>query len=422
MGSFSVPLSGLKAAQDQLQAVSNNLANSGTTGYKDSTLTFSGVFSLASLQNGSGDPIQTGSGVKTAASDIDFTEGNLNPTGASSNMALSGDGFFVTQNATGDTHYTRAGDFKTNASGQLITPSGDLLLGYPAVNGIVDNSGKLQPLQVGSGTSAAVPTSGFGIDANLDADAAVGDRASSTVAIFDSLGASHSLTVDYTKSGSGAWDYNISIPNKDLSTGGTGTTQIASGSLSFDSSGALVLAGNPPSTTIPVVVPPAGSGATFANGARSMSMNWDLTDAVGNTTITQTSTASATSKTTQNGSPSGSLKSYAVLSDGTIEGTFSSGQTLSLGQVAVASFANLQGLQSVGDGNYQASVASGSASVGVAGTSGRGTIVGGSVEQSNVNIATEFARLIVAQQAYSANAKAVTTFNQVSQATLAMVQ
>jgi flagellar hook protein FlgE len=111
-----------------------------------------------------------------------------------------------------------------------------------------------------------------------------------------------------------------------------------------------------------------------------------------------------------------------VQTDGTIEGTFSSGQTLALGQVAVASFANSQGLVAIGDNNYNATAASGSAVVGVAGTGGRGTVIGGSVEESNVNIATEFAKLIVAQQAYSANAKTITTFNQVSQATIAMLQ
>jgi flagellar hook protein FlgE len=139
-------------------------------------------------------------------------------------------------------------------------------------------------------------------------------------------------------------------------------------------------------------------------------------------TITQTASASTTSTATTDGFQSGTLSTYAVQPDGTIEGTFSNGSTLAVGQVAVASFANVQGLASIGNNNYQPTAASGSAVVGLAGTGGRGTIVGGSVEQSNVNIASEFAKLIVAQQAYSANAKSITTFNQVSQATLAMIQ
>jgi flagellar hook protein FlgE len=152
-----------------------------------------------------------------------------------------------------------------------------------------------------------------------------------------------------------------------------------------------------------------------------MPLKWALVTA-GTPTLTQTSTASATSATSTNGFASGTLQSYAVQPDGTINGTFSSGQTLALGQVAVASFANNQGLVAIGNNNYQATAASGPAVVGVAGTGGRGTVIGGSVEQSNVNIATEFSKLIVAQQAYSANAKTITTFNQVSQATIAMLQ
>jgi flagellar hook protein FlgE len=170
---------------------------------------------------------------------------------------------------------------------------------------------------------------------------------------------------------------------------------------------------------IPITIPPAGF--TLANGAAALPLTWNL-ETAGTATITQTATASATSATSTNGFASGTLSTYAVQPDGTIDGTFSSGQTLALGQVAVASFANNEGLVAVGNNNYQASAASGSAVVGVAGTGGRATVIGGSVEQSNVNIATEFAKLIVAQQAYSANAKSITTFNQVSQTTIAMLQ
>jgi flagellar hook protein FlgE len=141
-----------------------------------------------------------------------------------------------------------------------------------------------------------------------------------------------------------------------------------------------------------------------------------------NPTITQTALASATSATSTDGFPSGTLTSYSVQPNGTIEGIFSGGNSLALGQVAVASFANTQGLSKAGSNNYQPTAASGSPVIGVAGTGGRGVIIGGSVEQSNVDIAAEFAKLIVAQQAYSSNAKSITAFNQVSQATLAMIQ
>ncbi|HET6218388.1 MAG TPA: flagellar hook protein FlgE [Acidobacteriaceae bacterium] len=427
MGSFSTPLSGLTAAQSQLQSVSNNLANIDTDGFKDQNLTFSDVFSQTSTTNGSGDPVQTGSGVVVSSTDSNFTEGSLNATGTASNMALSGNGFFVTQSASGFPGYTRAGDFTTNKSGQIVTPSGDLVLGYPAVNGVVNTATALQPLQVGTGeVSPAVASTTINISANLNASSVPGDTASSTLQAYDSLGAAHTLTVTYTMTAPNTWTYAVTIPSADFSPAGTTpNTTVGSGTLNF-SSGVLVstepaggTATVPPSAGIALTIPPTGS--TFADGAAALPINWNL-ETAGTPTITQTATASSTSATSTNGFASGTLQSYTVQSDGTIEGTFSSGQTLALGQVAVASFANVQGLADVGNNDFQSTAASGAAVVGLAGTGGRGTIVGGSVEQSNVNIATEFAKLIVAQQAYSANAKTITTFNQVSQATIAMLQ
>jgi flagellar hook protein FlgE len=442
MGSFATPLSGLTAAQGQLQSVSNNLANLNTDGYKDQTLTFADVFSQTGITNGSGDPIQTGSGVTVSSTDANFTEGTLTATGTSSNMALSGNGFFVAQSSTGLPDFTRAGDFTTNNDGQITTPSGELLLGYPAVNGVVNTATTLQPLQVGTGvTSPAVASTTLNISANLNASSVVGDTASSTLPIFDSLGASHTLSVTYTMTAPNTWGYSVTIPTADLAPTPAApvppNTTVASGTLNFSSSGVLTsteptggTATVAPSAgialTIPPVFPPvapaAGVQSTFADGAAAMTgLTWSLVTA-GTPTITQTATASSTSATSTNGFASGTLTTYAVQPDGTIDGTFTSGQTLALGQVAVASFSNTQGLVDVGNNNYQPSAASGAAVIGVAGTGGRGTVIGGSVEQSNVNIATEFAKLIVAQQAYSANAKSITTFNQVSQATIAMLQ
>jgi len=412
MGSFAAPLSGLTAAQDQLQSVSNNLANIDTDGYKDQTLTFSDIFSQTNVTNGSGDPIQTGAGVSVSSTVSNFTEGNLDATGTASNMALSGNGFFVTQSGNGPLNYTRSGDFTTNNAGQLVTPSGDLLLGYPAVNGVVNTSGTLGPLAVGGLTSPPVESTTIGISANLDSETAVGGTSSSSLAIYDSLGASHTLTVTYTMTAPNTWGYTVTIPSADIK-GGTGTTTtVGSGTLNFNTSGQLSTTTN----LVPISIP------TLADGSASPLVLSGPFGTATNPTITQTASASETSATTTDGFASGTLTSYAVQPNGTIEGTFSSGNTLELGQVAVASFANTQGLSSANNNNYQPTAASGAAVIGVAGTGGRGTVVGGSVEQSNVDIASEFAKLIVAQQAYSSNAKSITTFNQVSQATLAMLQ
>jgi len=413
MGSFSSPLSGLLAAQQQLQSVSNNLANIDTDGYKDETLTFGDIFAQTGVAGGSGDTVQIGSGVAVSSTDTNFTEGNLNSTGTSSNMAISGNGFFVTQGTNGTQNFTRSGDFTTNNDGQLMTPSGQLLLGYPAVNGVVNNSASMQPLQVGSMTSPAVPSTTVGITANLDSDTAVGGTAtSSTVDVFDSLGTSHTLTVNYTMTATGTWNYTVTVPSADVVAGTAGDTTVGSGTLNFNGSGQLTSITNP----VPISIPTLADGAT-----QPLTLTGPFGTAA-NPTITQTALASATSATTTDGFAPGTLSTFAVQPDGTIEGTFTSGNTQALGQVAVASFTNNQGLVSVGNNDYQATVASGAAVIGQAGTGGRGTVVGGSVEQSNVDIATEFAKLIVAQQAYSANAKSITTFNTLSQATLAMIQ
>ena len=415
MGSFSTPLSGLTSAQEQLQSVSNNLANIDTNGYKSQTLTFSDIFLQTGVVNGSGDPVQIGSGVSVSSTDSNFTEGNLSATGTASNMAISGNGFFVTQAADGTQDFTRAGDFTTNHAGQLVTPSGELVLGYPAVNGVVNPSGTLQPLQVGSATSPAVASTMVGITANLDSDSDIGTTApSSTLSIYDSLGAAHTLSVSYTKTAAGTWSYTATVPSADMVAGTTGDTVVGTGTLIFNGSGQL----DPTSTIGPISIPTLADGATVP-----LSLAGPF-GTLTKPTITQTAMASATSAATTDGFASGTLanSNFTVQPDGTIEGTFTSGATLALGQVAVASFANYQGLASLGNNDYHASAASGSAVIGQAGTGGRGTIVGGNVEQSNVDIATEFAKLIVAQQAYSANAKSITTFNTLSQATLAMIQ
>jgi flagellar hook protein FlgE len=137
--------------------------------------------------------------------------------------------------------------------------------------------------------------------------------------------------------------------------------------------------------------------------------------------ITQQTGASATTSTTQNGYGVGTLTGYSVLSDGTVQGQFSNNQTMALGRVAIASFANDQGLTQLGNNDLQATFASGSAVIGVAAAGGNGTITGGAVEESNVNLSNEFANMIVAQQGYDANAKVLTTMDQVSQATIQMI-
>lgn len=413
MGSFSIPLSGLTAAQSQLQSVSNNLANLNTDGYKDQNVLFADLFAQTGAVNGAGNPMQTGLGVTAAATVSNFTDGHVNSTGIPSNMALAGQGFFVLSNSDGTTSYSRAGDFTENSSGYLVSPNGEKVLGYPATAGVVNTTAPLQPLQVGKGvTTPAVATSSITISANLDSNTAVGGSGPvSSLPIYDSLGSPHTLSINYTKTAANVWTYTVTIPTADIS-GGTGNTTIGSGTLNFNGSGNLTSITGATAMSIP-------SFANGATGPQALSGPFGTTT---NPTITQTYSASTTSSTDQDGRASGTLQAYSIQADGTIQGTFSSGKTLTIGQVAIATFANNQGLGAVGNNKFNETSASGSAVVGLANQGGRGSITGGAVEQSNVDISAEFSKLIVAQQAYSANAKTITTFNQVSQATLQMLQ
>jgi flagellar hook protein FlgE len=411
MSAFTSPLSGLTATAESLNSIANNLANLNTDGYKGQTLDFASVFNQMQGTSGNGDPIQVGDGVQVAGTVSNFANGNVDSTGVSSNMALQGNGFFVVQNGNG-ADYTRNGDFTVNSQGQLSTEGGQLVLGFPAVNGVVQTGAALAPITVNQANNIpASATTTFQMTTNLDATATVGTTYSSPMTVYDSLGESHALTIQYTNTAPNTWSYSVTLPAAD--TGGTGNpTTVTSGTLAFDSSGNLTS----PSGTVPNI---AISGLT--DGAAAMNLTWNLNGSGGTPAITQQAAASATSETTQNGYTTGTLTGYSVLSDGTVQGQFSNSQTLALGQVAVASFANNQGLTQTANNDYQASFASGAAVVGEAGQGGNGAITGGAVEQSNVNLSTEFANMIVAQQGYEANAKVLTTLDQVSQASLQVV-
>jgi flagellar hook protein FlgE len=410
MSAFSIPLSGLEATSSSLNTIANNLANLNTDGYKDQGLDFTDVFNQVLGTSGNGDPIQTGSGVQVNGTTADFTNGALSSTGVASNMALQGNGFFVVQNGT-QTTYTRAGDFTVNSAGQLATPDGKLVMGYPAVAGVVSTSGALAPISVDQATTIpAVATTSFSANTNLNSSGGVGSTFSTPITVYDSLGASQELTINYTNTATNTWGYSITLPG--AATGVANPTTIASGTMTFNSSGQLTS----PTGSI------TGINVTgLADGAAPLKMTWNLNGTGTSPVITQEDSASVTAATDQNGYGVGTLASYSVLPNGTVQGQFSNNQTLALGQVAIASFSNVQGLTQTGSSAYQSTFASGSAVVGQAGAGGNGTITGGSVEGSNVDLSTEFSNMIIAQQGYEANAKVLTTFQQISQATVQML-
>jgi flagellar hook protein FlgE len=223
------------------------------------------------------------------------------------------------------------------------------------------------------------------------------------MAVYDSLGNSHVLTFNYTMTSPGNWTYQITLPAAD--TGGTGApTVVGTGTLQFNSDGAL----SSPSGSI------SGINITgLADGAANMNLTWSMTDSNGNSLMTQDAAASSTASTNQNGYPSGTLQTFSVGADGTIDGQFSNGQTQALGQIVLANFSNNQGLQLNGQNTYEATLGSGAPAIGAPTTGGLGTLTGGALELSNVDISTEFTQLIVVQRAFEANARVITTFDSI---------
>ncbi len=412
MPQFSIPLSGLNASSQALSIISNNLANLNTDGYKGQDVSFADVFYQTMGTAGSGSLLQVGNGTSVNAITTNFNDGSPTTTGVPTDLAISGSGFFVTQDASGQTEYTRAGNFAVNNAGQLTTQDGQLVMGYAAVNGTVSQGGgALVPLQVGSSvTNSASATTQMQVVSNLNASSDVGTVFNAPVTVYDSLGAAHNLNIAFTKTDANTWSYSITIPAADLSNGGN--TVLATGSMSFNGNGVLTS----PSADVSFSID------GLADKASTMSVSWQLLDSSGNPVITQSASTSATSGTTQDGYASGTLQSFSVDSDGVIQGVFSNGQNMAIGQVALATFADLQGLQRAGDNSYFATMSSGAAVVGAPNSGGLGTITGGALELSNVDVATEFSDLIIAQRGYEANAKVVTTMNTITQDTINLIQ
>jgi flagellar hook protein FlgE len=281
--------------------------------------------------------------------------------------------------------------------------------------GSTETTISLQSLQIGSAGNSTATTTTWTAASFGAGDLAGGTDAgtySTDINVYDSLGNSHVLTFNFTKSSAGNWAYQITIPAADV--GKTGNPEVVgTGTLQFGPNGTLI---SPPANVQGISV----SG--LADGAKTISFNWQLFSSAGTGVITQTAEPSAASGQTQDGYSAGTLQSYSIDSSGIIDGVLSNGQTLALGQIALATFPNYDGLTNLGSNDYQTSLASGAASISAPGTGGCGTIDGGSLEASNVDIATAFTQLIQAQTGYEANSKAITTVDAVLQSVIALIQ
>lgn len=412
MASFATSLSGLQANSQDLSVISNNLANLNTTAYKGATAAFQDLFYQEVGSSGDGNPLQIGVGTTVGSIPANFTEGNIQSTGVPTDVAIQGSGFFVGNN-DGQQVYIRAGNLSVQPNGTLVYSDGSIIQGYPAVNGVINTNQTPGALTISSGTiNPPNPTTSAQLSVNLNSGTTVGGSFSTALTVYDSLGAPHILTYNFTNTAAGAWNYSITIPAADV--GGTGNPVVVkNGTLTFNGAGQL---------TAPAADVTGIAITKLADGANTLTFNWNLYDANNNGLLTQVAAPSATASTLQNGFASGSLTSYTIGSDGTIQGTFSNGQTQSLGQILLATFANEQGLSRNGSNEFLSTLASGAANVGVPGTGGRGTLSGGSLEQSNVDISTQFANLIVAESGYQANAKVVTTLDTIVQDTINLIQ
>ncbi len=409
MPEFSIPLSGLAANSTALNTIGNNLANLNTTAFKGQSTQFEDLFYQQIGVNGSGDALQVGAGTKVSNTATDFSQGSISPTTLSTDMALSGDGYFVVQQG-GVQSLTRSGNFQLDSTGNLITAEGESVMGYAATAGVVNTNAPVTPLKLPVGTTEAAQASqNFSLTANLNAGATVGTPFSTGVTLYDSLGQTHLGTINFTKTGTNTWNYAVTLPAGDATGAPTGNT----GTLTFNSSGNLT---SPTGNVTGISFP----GLT--DGAANLNLNFNLYNASGTPTITQTSAASQTNASTQDGFSSGTYQSFTVDPSGVITASFSNGQQENVGQVAVATVANNEGLIVTGNNNFTTTAASGQPNIGIAGTGSRGTITDSALEQSNVNISTEFANLIVAQRAFEANSKTVTTFDTVTQDTIAMIR
>jgi flagellar hook protein FlgE len=420
---FDIALSALNATSNAINVTANNLANLNTTGFKASQVSFEDLFaqSLGVVNQN-----QSGFGVATAAVTQQFSQGSLQDTGGQYDAAIQGDGFFVIQDPNQGQLLTRDGSFTTDSNGNLVTATGQYVQGWTSTagTGVVDTNGPIGNIQIPTGSlRSPVATQNFEINMNLNAAAPItgtGSTFSTPIQVTDSLGETQTLTATFTNSGGNSWAYSISIPASALSATSTTTNPVASGTLTFDSSGNLTSpAATPPSILNQVPITING----LSDGAANMSMNWNLSDpTTGVSQISQISEPSAVSTSTQDGVEGATLIKVGVGTNGSLVAQYSDGQTLNVGQIALATVRNPESLSQIGDNNYQLSAASATPVIGTPGTGGRGTIVGGDLESSTVDIATEFTNLIVYQRSYEAAAKVVTSEDQLSQDTIAIKQ
>lgn len=397
---------GLQANSSALDVIGSNLANTNTTGYKAQRVQFNDLV-YQTLNPGSGpsasfggvNPAQLGGGVEIGSIGTNLGQGGITTTGRPLDMAISGNGFFVLSNGLQDV-YTRAGAFDVDAGGFLVDPAtgfrvqrfGNLGEGSATSPGFQQVGDLNIRIPFGAGLPGTT-TANVTYQGNLSAALPVGESYSTAIQVFDTQSTSHSLNLTFTKTATNTFDVSASVSG--------GTVALGSTTVTFDSAGLLVA--------------PASIAATFTGLSGPQTVNLNLGTPGQSTGLTQFGSASTAAAVTQDGTGSGVLNSVSVDALGVLQGVFSNGRSVPLAQLALASFNNPGGLLRQGDNYFGNSGSSGEPIIGPGGTGGRGSVQGAALEGSNVDIAIEFSRLIIAQRGFSVNARVVTAANDVLQ-------
>lgn len=426
---LTTAVAGLNAQSSSIGNISDNLANAQTIGYKAVSTSFE------ELVTSSNAAVNNPGGVRARPQYQNDVQGSIVSSNTETFLAISGSGYFPVQSAstdaTGTTNfnsqflYTRQGDFSLDKSGYMVNSSGFYLTGYTVdSSGGVDTS-STTPIQVSALLDDPVATGTVTYSANLPSNAANGYSSStSTVKIYDALGNTHDLSYAWSKTATNTWDLDISIPDASpaytetltfVFNDGTGGTTAGTIKSLTDGTTTVNTAGAPATYDVAVVFPGTASQTTTLNfgvigGSGGVSQYADSSGAVSVTNFSQ------------DGLPRGSFDSLGIDSDGLMSINYSNGTTRTIYQIPIVQFYAENKLQRVSGGAYSSTLAAGTPRYSVPGTTGAGTISANSLEQSNVDIATEFTTLIQAQQVYSANAKVVTADNNLLQVTINMVQ
>ena len=280
MASFYIPLTGLTSDSTALNTIANDLSNMNTTAFKAQTTNFSDLFYQQIGSTGAGDPIQVGAGVKVASNETSFTQGSINSTGNATDVALNGSGFFVLSNGGGGEQYTRAGNFSLTSTGALVTSSGMSVMGYPAVNGVVNTNAPLANITIPVGqVQQPRASTTMNMTANLDAASANATQFPAQVTIYDSLGEPHVATVNYTNNGNNTWGYSVGLPAADFA---NGISTPVTGTMTFNNNGDLSSITPTGGVLTPVgtapgdisSIPLAFNGLT--DGASNLAVGWNL--------------------------------------------------------------------------------------------------------------------------------------------------